>query len=121
MMTPDELFLEWGAAWATRDADERDRRLRTCCTEDVEFIPPDERPVVRGRRALTEHVATYTAAWPDGMKVSLARPAETHHGWSRALVRWAFPTMTAQGTDIIRVEDGRIATMLVFADPPLEP
>ena len=34
---------------------------------------------------------------------------------------WKFPTMTAQGTDIIRIEDGRIATMLVFADPPLQP
>jgi hypothetical protein len=116
-MTPEELFLEWGAAWVTRDADHRDRRLRACCAEDVEFIPPDERPVVRGRQALGEHIAAYTAGWPDGVNVRLARPPDIHHDWSRGLVEWVFPTTTAQGTDIIRIEHGRIATMLVFADP----
>jgi len=120
-VTPEELFLEWGAAWITRDAQERDRRLRTCATDDVVFIPPDERPIVRGRQALADHIADYTADWPEGMTVSLARPPDNHHDWSRGLVLWRFPTMTAQGTDIIRIEDGRIATMLVFADPPLQP
>jgi hypothetical protein len=116
-MTPDELFLEWGAAWITRDPSERERRLRACCTEDVEFIPPDERPVVRGLAALVDQIETHTATWPSDMKVRLARPAESHHGWSRGLVQWVFPTMTAQGTDIINIEGGKIARMLVFTDP----
>jgi hypothetical protein len=115
-MTPEELFLEWGAAWATRDPQERERRLEQCCTDDVEFIPPDDRPVVRGRQALADHVTSYTAPWPEGVSARLARPPETHHGWSRGLVLWVFPTVTAQGTDIIRIEGGKIATMLVFGD-----
>jgi hypothetical protein len=64
-MTPEELLTEWGAAWVTRDPAERMRRLHACCTRDVEFIPPDERPVVRGRQALADHVSEYTASWPE--------------------------------------------------------
>jgi hypothetical protein len=117
-VTPDELFLAWGAAWVSRDDQERERRLRACCTEDVVFIPPtDDRAVVRGRPALIEHVAAYTADWPEGTTARLARPPDTHHDWSRGLVEWVFPTATAVGTDIIRIRDGKIATMLVFAEP----
>jgi hypothetical protein len=117
-VTAEELFAEWGAAWVTRDADERLARLRACCTEDVEFIPPDERPVVRGREALADHIGQYTAAWPDGVGCTLARPPQTHHGWSRGFVRWTFPTATAEGCDIIRIAEGQIATMLVFVESP---
>ena len=112
------MFAEWGAAWVTRDPGERVRRLHICCTDDVEFIPPDERPVVRGRAALADHVTEYTAGWPDGVGVALTRPPETHHGWSRGFVRWTFPTATADGCDIIRIENGQIATMLVFVETP---
>jgi hypothetical protein len=120
-MTSDELFLEWGAAWITRDRSEREQRLRACCVEDVEFIPPDERPIVRGLPALLDHVDTYTSTWPPDMEFKLAGPAESHHDWSRGLVLWVFPTMTAQGTDIIHVKDGKIAKMLVFSDPAPQP
>jgi len=114
---PEELFAEWGAAWATRDDRERERRFEECCTADVEFIPPDERPIVRGRQALADHVAEYTAGWPAGVEMTLRRAPETHHGWSRGFVRWTFPELTADACDIIRIEDGRIATMVVFAAP----
>jgi hypothetical protein len=119
-VTPEELFDEWGAAWVTRDPAERLRRFTTCCTEDVEFIPPDERPVVHGRQALADHVTEYTSAWPAEVGVSLTRPPETHHGWSRGFVRWTFPTTSAVGCDLIRIQEGRIATMLVFTESPLE-
>lgn len=118
-MTPEELFTEWGAAWVTRDPEERLRRLQACCADDIEFIPPDERPIVRGRQALADHVTEYTAGWPAGVGVSLTRPPETHHGWSRGFVRWVFPTAIAEGCDIVRIEDGKIATMLVFTEAPL--
>ncbi|ADP83462.1 nuclear transport factor 2 family protein [Pseudofrankia inefficax] len=117
-LTPQELFAEWGAAWVTRDPAERLRRFTACCTADVEFIPPDERPVVRGRQALAEHVTAYTADWPAGVTVTLARPPDTHHGWSRGFVRWTFPTTVAIGCDLIRIENGKIATMLVFIESP---
>ena len=116
-MTPDELFIEWGSAFATRDDNERERRLRACCADDVEFIPPDERPVFRGLDALIEHVGEFTAAWPPGTKVSLARPAEFHHGWSRGILRFEFPDRVAQGTEIARIDNGKIASLLVFRDP----
>jgi hypothetical protein len=115
-LTPEQLFAEWGAAWVTRDPTERQRRFAACCTDDVEFIPPDERPVVRGRLALADHVTEYTAAWPAGVTATLTRPPETHHGWSRGFVRWTFPTTVARGCDLIRIENGKIATMVVFAE-----
>jgi ketosteroid isomerase-like protein len=116
-MSAQELFDEWGAAWVTRDPAERVARLEACCTEDVEFTPPDEdRPVVRGRAALIEHVRAYTASWPDGVTVTLAQPPSSHHDWSRAYVRWSFPSADAIGCDIIRIEDGKIAAMLVFTE-----
>ncbi|MBL7496788.1 nuclear transport factor 2 family protein [Frankia sp. CNm7] len=115
-MTSEELFTRWGAAWVTRDPGERERLLAACCSADVEFIPPDERPVVRGRRALAEHITAYTASWPDGVTVELVRPPETHHGWSRGYVRWTFPATRLVGCDLIRIENGKIATMLVFAE-----
>lgn len=114
-LTPDELFASWGAAWVTRDPGERWQHLVACCADDVEFVPPDDRPVVRGRSALADHIGEHTSAWPDGVEVGLVRPAETHHGWSRGFIRWRFPELTADAWDIIRIEDGRIATMVVFA------
>jgi hypothetical protein len=118
-VTAEELFLAWGAAWTARDPQEKEQRIRACCTDDVRFIPPDDRPVFSGIDALVEHVKSYTASWPEGTRASLARPPETHHGWSRGLVVWHFPDVQAQGTDVIEIRDGRIATMLVFADVPL--
>ncbi|MCX4091512.1 nuclear transport factor 2 family protein [Nocardia sp. alder85J] len=116
-MTPAELFAAWGAAWLTRDPAERLRRFEQCCTEDVEFVPPDDRPVVRGRAALARHVTEYTRTWPAGVGFELTRPPDTHHDYSRGVVRWTFPSATAVGCDIIRIERGRIASMLVFAEP----
>jgi hypothetical protein len=119
-MTPEELLAEWGAAWITKDPAERRRRFEACTTEDVEFIPPDDRPVFRGREALIAHVDDYTAPWPDGVGAVVDGPVETHHGWSRALIRWKFPRQDAVGCEIMRVAGGRIAAMLVFADAYVE-
>jgi hypothetical protein len=112
-----ELFAAWGAAWVTRDPADRLRRFEQCCTADVEFVPPDDRPVVRGRTALARHVTEYTVNWPAGVGFELARPPDTHHDYSRGIVRWRFPDTIALGCDIIRIEQGRIASMLVFAEP----
>jgi hypothetical protein len=121
-LTDEELFGEWGAAWTLHDVVEKERRLRGCCTADVEFIPPEnERLAVRGIDDLVQHMLSYTADWPANSSVRLARPPETHHGWSRGLMLWSRPPRLNQGTDIIRVSDGKIAVMLVFADPSPTP
>ena len=121
-MTPEELFLQWGAAWTERDAGVKEELLRGCCTEDVVFVPPeDSRSSCQGIDALLAHVLSYTADWPPGSRARLAAPPETHHDWSRGLVLWERPPRLNQGTDIIRIRDGRIAMMLVFADGPREP
>lgn len=119
-MEPEQLFAEWSAGWVTKDPDERRARFEACCAPDVEFVPPDSRPVVHGRDALVAHVGEYTSAWPEGVTVDLVRPPETHHGWSRGLVRWTFPDAVAVGCDLIRVVDGRIAQMVVFNEPEAE-
>ena len=116
-LTDEELFAEWGAAWTLPDVAEKERHLRGCCTQDVEFFPPDDRPAVRGIDDLLQHVLSYTADWPANSSVRLARPPETHHGWSRGLMLWSRPPRLNQGTDIIQIRDGKIAVMLVFADP----
>jgi hypothetical protein len=115
-MNPEELLSEWGAAWVTKDEAARRRHFEACTAPDVEFLPPDDRPAFRGREALIAHVAEYTAAWPSGVGAVIDGPVETHHGWSRALIRWKFPDADAVGCEIMRVTGGRIATMLVFAD-----
>lgn len=119
-MTPEELLNEWGAGWVTKDETERRRRFEACTAADVEFIPPDSRPVFRGREELIAHVAAYTAAWPEGVDAVVDGPVETHHGWSRALIRWKFPAAEAVGCEVMRVVDGEITTMLVFADAYVE-
>jgi hypothetical protein len=119
-VTPEELFFEWGAAWVTRDHAERLRRLETCTVEDVEFTPPfHDRPISRGRANLAAYILDYTSDWPAGMSIELVAPPETHHTWSKALVRWKFPDLDAIGCDIIRIDQGKIASMLVFNDTGL--
>jgi hypothetical protein len=86
----------------------------------VEFLPPDDRPAFHGREALIAHVSEYTAAWPDGVLAEVAGPVQTHHGWSRASIRWKFPAADAVGCQVMRVAGGKIATMLVFADVYVE-
>jgi len=85
-------------------------------TADVEFFPPDDRPAFRGRDALIAHVNEYTKPWPPGVIAEVDGPAQTHHGWSRVRIRWHFPAADAAALEIMRVVDGKIATMLVFAD-----
>lgn len=120
MSSPEELLAEWGAAWVTKDDAERRRLFESCTTADVEFLPPDTRPAYRGREALIAHVRAYTAAWPEGVLAEVDGPVQAHHGWSRATIRWKFPGAVAVGCEIMRVADGKIATMLVFADVYVE-
>jgi hypothetical protein len=115
-VTPEELLATWGAAWVTRDDAERRRLFEACTTDDVEFLPPDDRPAFRGREALIAHAGEYTRPWPAGVRVEVDGPVETHHGWTRARLRFRFPATDGVGCEIMRVADGRIATLLVFAD-----
>jgi ketosteroid isomerase-like protein len=119
-MTPEDLLNEWGAGWVTKDETARRRHFEACAAPDVEFLPPDDRPAFRGREALIAHVAEYTAPWPEGTGAVIDGPVQTHHGWSRALIRWKFPHADAVGCEIMRVAGGRIATMVVFADAYVE-
>src|SRR5262245_10103447 len=119
-MSPQELLAEWGAAWVTKDNAERRRLFESCTNADVEFLPPDARPAYRGREARIAHVSDYAAAWPAGVLAEVDGPVQTHHGWSRARIRWKFPAADAVGCEIMRVVDGKIATMLVFADVYVE-
>jgi hypothetical protein len=119
-MSPEELLAAWGTAWVTKDDAERRRLFESCVSEDVEFFPPDARPAYRGREALIAHVSEYTAAWPEGVLAEVDGPVQAHHGWCRATIRWKFPASGAVGCDIMRVVDGRIAVMLVFADAYVE-
>lgn len=120
MSSPEELLGQWGAAWVTKDDAERRRLFESCTTDDVEFLPPDARPAYRGREALITHVNEYTKPWPDGVGAVVDGPVDTHHGWSRAIIRWQFPATDAVGLEIMRVADGKIATMVVFAEVYVE-
>jgi hypothetical protein len=119
-MSPEELLNEWGAAWATKDDNARRRHFEACTTDDIEFAPPDDRPVFRGRENLIAHVNEYNKAWPEGVEAVLDSPVETHHDWSRALIRWKFPTTDAVGCEFIRTEGGKITSIVVFADVYVE-
>ena len=116
-MNAEELVLEMTGAWATRDPAERERRLRACFDDNVEFVPPAPRAVVHGIDGLVAHVAEFTAGWPDGVTAELVPPADVSNGWARVPLRWRFPDRSAESTEIIRIVDGRIATFVVFPDP----
>jgi hypothetical protein len=115
-MTPDDLIQQWADALASRNAADRERLLRSCCADGVEFIPPDERPVIRGIDALVSHLSEFTSGWSQETTVRVARPVEAHHGWCRGLLLFDLGDRKAQGTEIARIEDGKIQTLLVFSD-----
>jgi hypothetical protein len=115
-MAAGALFARWCAAWVSRDHEERLRHLQACCADDLEFVPGDSRPALRGWRALADHITAHTARWPAGVTAELVAPLETHHDWCRGYIRWTFPQAVAVGCDVARINGGKISTMIVFVE-----
>lgn len=100
-----------------RDADLRARALEELYVEDAELVDPQG--VSRGREAISRTIGALHAALPPGFDFAPTGPATGHHG--AACLRWrggppANPSAMT-GTDVARIEDGRIASLYVFVDP----
>jgi len=116
------LAPSYTAAWTERDEVERLRLLETACTEDVTFLPEDGN-AVHGRAALATLIANFLTSWPADQTLRMeAMSSVSSHNWIRAGFAWRLPGEQVHfGTKVVEVRDGRMATILVFSDPPPPP
>ena len=73
-----------------------------------------------GRAAINQAVEALLSSQPPDFVFTAIGPAVGHHGVAR--LRWQVgpPSgpVAVTGTDVARIEDGRIQTLHVFLDPP---
>lgn len=107
----------------TRVFGERDRARRTAAIRDL-YAPdavlyePDG--VATGHDEIADAVEALLASLPPAFVFSPIGPAVGHHGLARLRWRSGPPEgpVAVTGTDVARIEAGRIASLHVFIDPP---
>ena len=101
-----------------RDAARRMEALAELYADDATLYEPDRS--VTGHAAINQAVEALLSSLPPNFVFTATGPAVGHHGVAR--LRWqAGPTSgaaAATGTDVARIEGGRIQTLHVFLDPP---
>jgi ketosteroid isomerase-like protein len=103
--------------FAERDASRRLAALQELYAEDATLFEP--RTSVTGRQAISDAVDALQASMPPDFTFTPAGPAIGHHGLARLHWRAGPPGGPAAvtGTDVARVEGGRIKALHVFLDP----
>lgn len=106
----DRIFKE-------SDADKRAVAIAEIYAADAVLYEPGH--VAKGHAEITATLDALLSSFPPGFSFSSDGPAVGHHGVAR--LRWrggpagAPPTVT--GTDVVRIENGKIQTIHVFLDP----
>lgn len=100
------------------DARKRAAAIADLYAADAVLYEPDG--VATGHEAIAHAVSALVASLPPGFAFTADGPAVGHHGVGR--LRWrggpaGSPTRVT-GTDVVRLEGGRIQTIHVFLDPP---
>jgi ketosteroid isomerase-like protein len=100
-----------------RDASRRIEAIRELYAEDAVLHEPDAS--VSGHAAISEAVSALLASLPPDFVFSAAGPAVGHNGLGRLNWRSGPPggPVAVTGTDVARVEGGRIRSLHVFLDP----
>ena len=100
-----------------RDAARRIEAIRELYAEDAVLHEPHAS--VSGHAAISEAVSTLLASLPPDFVFSAAGPAVGHNGLGRLNWRSGPPDgpVAVTGTDVARVEGGRIRSLHVFLDP----
>ena len=101
-----------------RDASRRMKAIAELYAGDATlFEPPDA--AATGHAAINQAVEALLANLPPNCAFTAMGPAVGHHGMGRLRWRSGPPDGPAAvtGTDVARIEGGRIQTLYVFIDP----
>jgi hypothetical protein len=101
-----------------RDASLRIAAIRDLYSPDAVLYEPDS--IKAGYDAISQAVDELLASLPPTFVFSPIGPAIGHHGLARLRWRAGPPEgpVAVTGTDVARIEAGRIASLHVFIDPP---
>ncbi|MDZ4367864.1 MAG: nuclear transport factor 2 family protein [Afipia sp.] len=101
-----------------RDASLRAAAIRDLYSPDAVLYEPDS--IKAGYDAISQAVEELLASLPPAFVFSPTGPAVGHHGVARLRWRAGPPDgpVAITGTDVARIEAGRIASLHVFIDPP---
>lgn len=104
--------------FSERDASQRIAAIRSLYSPDAVLYEPDS--IKAGYDAISQAVDELLASLPRAFVFSPMGPAVGHHGLARLRWRAGPPEGPAAvtGTDVARIEAGRIASLHVFIDPP---
>jgi hypothetical protein len=101
-----------------RDASRRIKAVAELYADDATlYEPPDT--AATGHAAISEAVEALLGSLPPNFVFTAIGPAVGHHGLGRLRWRSGPPDGPAAvtGTDVVRIEGGRIQTLHVFLDP----
>lgn len=113
----DRTLLDYFAAWNETNADERQRLLERCVSDDAELIDPTGR--WRQVAGLSERIANYHAAAP-GTMVAPASGVDVHNGVERYAWKIVDPdgNELMEGLDIAERDNaGRLERIVMFHGP----
>jgi hypothetical protein len=102
---------------------ERDASLRAAAIRDLysfDAVLYEPGSIATGHDAISQAVEQLLASLPSAFGFSPIGPAVGHHGLARLRWRAGPPEgpVAVTGTDVARIEAGRIASLHVFIDPP---
>jgi hypothetical protein len=119
VLTPDSAVAAYCQAWGTADRAARERLIAQVWAPDGIYIDP-EPTVAKGRRALSDAIATFLRSYPGG-HFRCSAP-QVHHRAMRVtwvLLRPDGTQWTQGGTDFGELAaDGRIRRIVGFFGPP---
>jgi hypothetical protein len=100
-----------------RDASRRMNAIAKLYADDAILYEPDASAT--GHAAISQAVETLLSSLPPNFVFAAIGPAVGHHGMGR--LRWQSGppngSTAVTGTDVARIEAGRIQTLHVFLDP----
>jgi hypothetical protein len=100
-----------------RDAEKRITAIRDLYAPDAVVYEPDA--IATGHDAIAHAVEALLTSLPPDFVFTAIGPAVGHHGLGRLRWRAGPPEgpVAVTGTDVVRLEDGRIHSLHVFLDP----
>ena len=126
MSTPSEESTDYDGlmqanlvrVFGERDASRRTKAIAEFYADDAVLYEPGA--AARGRAAINRAVETLLSNLSPNFVFTAIGPAVGHHGVGR--LRWQsgppHGPVAVTGTDVARIEGGRIHTLHVFLDPP---
>lgn len=111
------MLANLARVFGERDASRRAQAIAQLYAADAILYEPDA--AATGYAAIAQSVETLLSSLPPNFAFSAIGPAVGHHGVGR--LRWQSgppngPAVVT-GTDVARIEGGRIQTLHVFVDP----